>query len=146
MIKLREIIPAEVIKLIKDYVIGDDIDKVIDLMDKEVHENNANLFRRHKKFVQYNVLRFDSLSVKEAIEMLNEFKEDDVIEQDLYSDYREYYIGTYENENNEEYASRIMQFFESFKEKLESKRKSLTEEKEYLEKRLKEINEQLNNE
>ena len=140
MINLREIIPAEVIKLLKEYGIGNDMDKVINFMDNEVHENNVNLFKRHKKFVQYNVLKFDGLLVKEAIEMLNQFNEDDVIEQDIYSNYREYYIGTYEDETDEEYASRILQFFESFKDRLESKKKSLVEEKEYLEKRLKEIN------
>lgn len=140
MIKLREIIPAEVIQLLKEYGIGDDINKVIEFMDNEVHENNVNLFKRHQKFIQYNVLKFDGLSVKEAIEMLNQFDENDVIEQDIYSDYREYYIGTYEDETDEEYASRILQFFKSFKDRLDSKKKSLAEEKEYLEKRLKEIN------
>ena len=112
MVNLREIIPFEVIQLLKEYGIGNDIDKVIDYMNDEIHENNTTIFKRHKKFIEYGQLDFDGKTVQEAIDILMNFDKGDIIEIDNYEN--ELIVGGYEDESDDEYASRIYPLFRSY--------------------------------
>lgn len=147
MVDLRKIIPSNILKIIRtEWQMGDRLDMVIDHMNKEIHEANDTIFKRHKKFIQYGELEFDGKTVQEAIDILMRFNRDDIIEIDEYI--RELTVGGYEDETDDEYATRIYPLFRSYSTALaqqERDKKELIEERKNLKKRLKEIDKMLKN-
>lgn len=106
MIDLRKIIPSNILEIIRtEWQLEDRLDIVIEHMNNEIHEANATIFKRHKKFIQYGELNFDGKTVQEAIDILMRLNGDEIIEVDEYI--RELTVGGYEDETDDEYASRI---------------------------------------
>ena len=115
-------------------------------MNKEIYESNDTIFKRHQKFIQYGELDFDGKTVQKAIDILMMFNKDDIIEINEYI--RKLTVGRYEDETDDEYASRIYPLFRSYSTALaqqERDKKELIEEKKNLKKRLKEIDKMLKN-
>lgn len=143
MINIREIIPSEIINLVKKRGIGNYIDKVIDRMNNEVHESNTNILMRHETFVYQGQLDLNGKTIKEAKEYLSQFDDNAIIEDDYCGNYN---IGIYRDETDDEYVESIYPLFRNFKESLEQEeenKKALIEERKRLKQRLKEIDKEL---